>query len=351
MVARVTNQQQVSTFVEQMYRGRADLEEARKRVASGLEIEKPSDDPGRAGTIALFQTTVTRLTEHKERIGYAQSFLEQQEVVTTSAQEMVLRAKELANQAASESLGVDERQILAQEVFALRDQMVNMANSQFQGVYIYGGNDDDDPPFDQFPVPPPGTYVAGYQGPGYTVPSTGAASFRYGWDQESGTSTTRETQISDFERVRTTTSGAFWQQPIAALERLGRALDGYRTNPPVPYNSPGTVGMPDGTGAAYTQPTDFDVQTNDLLRLVDELEFSRKQILTEQTSLGGRLNQLRQSNDIITQVIDKTDEARANIQDADPFEAATLFSNLQISFEALLASGSRINNLSLLNYL
>ena len=46
-----------------------------------------------------------------------------------------------------------------------------------------------------------------------------------------------------------------------------------------------------------------------------------------------------------------TDAARASIQDADPFESASQYANLQSSLQALLASGAQINNLSLLNYL
>lgn len=351
MVSRVTNQQAISSFVDQIFRQRGDLESARQRVATGIEIALPGDDPGRAGTIDFLHNTVTRLQKHQERITYARNFLEQQDATLGSAQDIVVRAKEIATQGASENMGTDERRILSEEVFALRDQLVNLANSQYQGVYIYGGADDDDPPFDQFPVPPPGTFVAGYSGPGYVNPATGGASFRYGWDREIGTAVTRSTQISDFETVRMNSDASVWEKPVAALERLGRALAGYQTLPDLPLNSPGTAAVPDGTGAAYTFPTDRGAQTAQILRSIDELEYSRTQVLTEQTSVGSRLNQIDQASKILTSVIDSTDKARADLQEADPFEAATKFSQLQNSFQALLASGAQINNLSLLDFL
>ncbi|MCB0325303.1 MAG: hypothetical protein KDD69_17090, partial [Bdellovibrionales bacterium] len=68
-------------------------------------------------------------------------------------------------------------------------------------------------------------------------------------------------------------------------------------------------------------------------------------------SIGARMNRLDQTKQILDTLKISTEKSRASIQESDPFEAASRFAQLQTGLEALLASGSRINSLSLLNFI
>ena len=334
MASRIATSSITDAFVRQLYRQRIDLQNVQNEITTGQKVINPSDAPGEAGTIASFQLLEQRIAGHKNRISYATAFLSQQDQVLNSVQGVMLRAKEIASQAANETYSAAQREQISAEVFQLRDQLVSLANTTFQGKYIYGGADDDDPPFDA------STYT---QAPTAT---TDPAYTRYVFDAEDGTSVTRSVDVSDDTSITVNTAaGSLFNRSIGALERLGRALAGYNTT--VDVN-----GIPTGAGLAYTQPTDYHLQTTDIRSAMDFIQTSLEQdIIPEQTSVGARLNRL----DTISQVLDslrtQSETHRSKIQDADIFESSSRFSQLQTALQALMQTGVRVNNLSLLEYI
>lgn len=334
MTGRIATNQAVATFIDQMFRNRLLIEKSRNEIASGLRVAEPSDDPGRSGSIATFQAALQRMDRHKQRIAFATNILEHQESTLDSANNVLTRAMELAEQGANGTYTPELREQIAAEVFQLRDQMVALANTTYQGLYIYGAADDDDQPFDA---------VQYLQAP---LDPTQAADSRYFYDNEAGTQTTRSVEISDSESVRVVTPGdQVFANAIGALEQLGRALSGYETTLDV-------NGLPDGNGLAYTFPGDEPRQQAHILRALDALKSAAENnIAIERTSVGSRLARLDQVANTLDSLKLSTEASRASIQDADPIEAASKFQQLQTQLQALLASGAQIQQLSLLNYL
>lgn len=338
MVQRVTNNQTITTFIEQIFQNRVALEDKRQEISTGMKTVAPSDDPGRAGTIASLQNTVHRIRRHQERIGFAQNMLEVQETTMMSVNEVMMRARELATQAANETHSSDVRNQMADEVFQLRDQLVSFANTKYQGMYLYSGKADQNQPFNE--------NNAFYANPG------GAAPFppeQVHWQFDTtitGITEVRSVQITDTDNVRVITRGdELFENCINSLERLGRALKGYRTEPTA-------GGAPNGAGTAYNLPQETPEQTAEILVALDEIEAARTgDIERELSSLGSRLGRLEQVNNILESVKINTEKSRANLQDSDIFQAASEFSQLQTSLEGLMASGMRINALSLLNFI
>lgn len=335
MAIRVSTGGATSLLIQQMFDQRGALEKIRTQIATGTKVDVASEDTGQAGAILSLQALVGRIDRHQQRISNATATLEQQENVLNSSDNLLVRAKELAVQAANGSQSVASRALIAKEVWQLRDQLVSLANTNFQGRYIYGAADDDDPPFDAT------TYT---QAP---TDTTLPAYTRYAFDAEAGTSTTRSILINDTDTLRINTSGGgVFSRAIGALERLGRSLDGYRTT----INA--TTNLPTGAGTAYNLPTDYAEQSNDILRAVDEIDYVRTfNFTTERSDVGSRISRLEQVTEILDNLRASSEENRAEIQDTDIYEASAQFSNLQLSLQALLSSGSQINNLSLLNFL
>lgn len=310
------------------------MQSLREQVATGYKIINPSDAPGKAGTIVQFQNLINRLDRHKERISYAENMLTQQELVVSDAADLMVRAKELAQQVTNETYSVEQRRQLATEVWSIRDAMVAAGNTRVLGKYIYGGNDDDDPPFDLGPAPytnPPGASVS--------------ANRHYIFDAEQGTANTRSVNITDDEILRVNTTGTIFNSAINSLERLGRALEGYRTTPEQ------STSTPDLGGVAFTFPADYHAQTSALQNALDQIDTSKDAFITEQSDLGARMNRLTQARSLVDSVREATEKNRVDIQDADLAEVASNLSNLQTSYQALLATGAQLQNLSLLDFL
>lgn len=350
MLFRVTNQNSVSQFLDQLNSNRGSLDTVRDQIGTGVRVLNPSDDPARTGFISSMQRTVSNLTRHEQRIASATGFIESQDTILQAAQSTILRAKEIGTQAANETMDAKTRATLSEEVFQLRDTMQALANSNYRGVYLWGGLDDDDPPFDLATAP------------GY-VNGTGPAANRYIFDNEPGTQGTRTVQIDETESVRINTPGdVVFSHAIAALERLGRCLDGYRSDPPDYYDDgngsftpPANndfTDLPTGAGLAYDFSTEYHLQTADIYRCIDYLDFAGSTCIgSELTNVGARLQQLENSKVIVESVKQSTEESRSDVQDADIFEASSRFQSLITNLQALLESGTRIQNLSILDYI
>lgn len=347
MPSRVSSGQYLNGFISQIYDVRNKLDETRNQISSGRKVYNPSDDPGRSGTIVNLQNLSQRIDRHLERVVTARNYLTTQEQVVSSSNEVLIRAEELATQAANGTYSAEVRRQIGEEVFQLRDQLVALANTKHSGVYIYGGLDDGDTPFDAnaafYPTPAPGVNAA--------------ANTHYQLDSAvtfPGQDDTRTVRISDTESIRINTpAGDVFLDAVNSLERLGRALQGVRTDL-VDADGDGAIDDPDpaGTHTAYTFPADYNLQTQAIRDALNSIQSARvNDIDTEISSIGARTNRLDQTEQILNTLKQNTEVSRASIQDADIFEASANFANLQTSLEALLSSGSRISSLSLLDYL
>lgn len=329
MTTRITQNYASNTMVSQVLKNRSEVNKYSNEVSSGLKVSNPGETRD-AGTISQFQEMLSRIEGYSKRIAVGTSMLNFQDSVLEQANDVVARAKEVATQAANESNSSISREQMAAEIFQLRDQVVNLANSTYQGRYIFGGADDDDPPFDAST---------------YTTPATGAASVRYAFDNEAGTGTQRNIQVSDDVSLTVTTgAGQLFSNTVDALERLGRALSGYSTNP--------ASGTPDGTGTAYSFPTDFSLQTQAVSNSLNLLEQARTtDIMPERVSIGSRIKRLQTADSLLALNKTSAEQVLDKLQNADVVESASKLSVAQTAFEASLQVTLKALNLSILNYL
>lgn len=349
MLYRVTNQISIKQFLDQINDNRYALNTVREQIGTGVQALNPSDDPARTGFILSMQRTVSNLTRHEQRIDSVTGFIQAQDTVLQEAQSTILRAKEIATQAANETMDGNLRATLSEEVFQLRDTMQSLANNSYRGIYLWGGLADNKPPY----IKSTTSYSTG----------SGAAADRYVFSDEPGSDGTRSVAVDETESVRLNSPGdAIFSHAVSALERLGRTLKGYRSDPPDYYDdgngnflAPAVndfTDLPVGTGAAYTQPQDLHVQTLDIDRCIDYLDFAGERCIgSELTNVGARLTQLTNSKTIVQSVKLSTESSRSDVQDADIFDTSSRFQSLITNLQALLQSGTRIQSLSILDYL
>ncbi len=314
-----------------------DLDRASRQVSSGYKVEKPGDSDV-AGSIQNFRNTLQKVESYQKGISVNRAALAFQEDIIKQVSELMGRAKELATQAANETVDTATRQQMATEIYQMREQLVVFANSKYQDRYIYGQADDDDPPFDSVV-------------PGYTTPATGNSSTRYVFDGELGTAVAQSVNITDDISVRTSSSGqTVFSNAIGALETLGRALEGYDTTLAVSATSP--LGLPTGAGAAYTLPAQRSVQTGQIQITIDMIDHALTTDLTpERTDLGARLNRLEVAESVLESTKYTATEGLNSLQNADSATAISQFQQAQYSLQAAMQVTSKVLNMSILDYL
>jgi flagellar hook-associated protein 3 FlgL len=333
MTIRISDQQIVRNMMSTIAQNRRNVDKHGQEVSTGIKVASPGDSTF-SGSVSSLKGVIERIAGYENRIKSVESSLTFQESVLDQASELLIRAKEIASQGANETNSPTERLALAEEIFQLRDHMVSLANSQYQGIYIFHGNATNLPPYML------DTYDTGTDG----------ATRRYVYDnrtpQASGHADTRNVRVTDNLTVRTNTDGqSVFENSILALERLGRSLQGFRTTEPA-----SAIGVP-GTGAAYTE-AEFATQTSDILSYIEDLDIAREQeVQPERVDIAGRLKRLETAGSLLELSKVNAKEVLSKLQDVDMVEAASNLSIAQTALEASMAATSRVMNISILQYL
>jgi flagellar hook-associated protein 3 FlgL len=328
-MTRVTDSITQRSLIQNIFQNKDRVFDYSNQLSTGLKVTLPGQSE-QSGTISRYQQTLGRIEAYTSTISQSRAMLQFQDDVMNQLNDLILRAKEVGVEGANESVSPTARAQLAAEVIQIRDHVVGLANTQFQGRYIYGGADDDDPPYD------PTTY---------TNPATGPFSQRYIYDAENGTSQSRSVNITDELTLTVNTPGnQVFDTAIRAIERLSRSLQGYTTTL--------TGGAPDGGGVAYSFPDDFHNQTSDIQAAIDQLDIAREQqVIPERVTLGGKLRRIETAESLLSLTKNTAEDAINRLQGADETEAAAGLTQAQTALEASYTVTAKAIRMTILDYI
>ena len=331
-MTRITESQLARSLTNYTSIHRNTISKLNDDISSGIHVRNPGDT-NVAGTVSLMQQNLQKVEGYNNNIGIAKGYLNFQEDVLDQSSELLVRAKEIATQASNETLSVENRSQLAAEVMQIRDHMVSLANSNYQGKFVYGGTDDDDPPYDSTT---------------YTAPATGLEAQRYIYDTDlgsTGAGAVKTVHLTDNLTLTLNTPGnQVFDNAIQGLERLGRSLNGYATTP--------ATGAPDGGGAAYSMPTDYATQTADIKSALDTLDKARNNdIMPERISVAGRLRRIDTAQSLLDITKVTSQEALDTLQNTDIYSAATELTQAQTALQASLTVSTKVLQMSILDYI
>lgn len=130
----------------------AKLLHAQQQSSSGKRILSPSDDPvGTALAMQLRQrqSDVSRFLSAAQS---AQPFVDEASSVAQDASSAFSSVRELVLQGMNGTLADNERNIVADQVSSLRDQLLELANTRAGDAYLFGGTRMDVPPFKEVTI-------------------------------------------------------------------------------------------------------------------------------------------------------------------------------------------------------
>jgi flagellar hook-associated protein 3 FlgL len=129
-------------------RAREEAQTAATEAATGVRVQHPWDDPAAAGQIVRRLADVSRMDSIGKVASRASDELNSADSALGSVGDIVLRARELAIQLASDSYSAEQRANGGKEVSVLLQQAISLGNTRVGGRFIFGGTKDDTPPFD-----------------------------------------------------------------------------------------------------------------------------------------------------------------------------------------------------------
>ncbi|HLO65439.1 MAG TPA: flagellar hook-associated protein FlgL [Holophaga sp.] len=139
MTIRTTNPLDTSQLMLDLQRSKDRLSLYTQQLTSGKRIVNIGDDPGGSAAVLNFQSSINQNKQYMTQIDTATSYLANTEDVASSLETQITRLRQLAQQGLSTTNSTISRQAIASEVDGIFDHVLNLANTQVQGKYIFAG--------------------------------------------------------------------------------------------------------------------------------------------------------------------------------------------------------------------
>ncbi|WP_273851609.1 flagellar hook-associated protein FlgL [Guptibacillus spartinae] len=142
---RITQQMLSSNTTSQLQQNLSRYEKANEQVSTGKRINRPSDDPIGVQKSLKLASQLADNEQYERNTDYALSWMETTDQALNSISNALQRANELGLQASNGTNSPEDQQTIAKEIEQLRDEIQDIANTKFDGKYIFNGQKTDQP--------------------------------------------------------------------------------------------------------------------------------------------------------------------------------------------------------------
>jgi len=274
------------------------------QLSVSKQVLSPSDAPDQAAAIQRLKGEVERQESHSKLLESALNRYQAEETALASANDILIRLKELGIQAANDTLGLDDRKTISVEMKALRDQLLSLGNSRDDnGNYLFSGTRVKTPAFSENTS---GQVVYNGDQTQTRIPAGVERTVQY---TRAGTDVFQRVVRSDGQAV-----GFF-----DALDQMIQAVDSSQTGAIQQGNS-------------------------DLAQMHNALSLSLAQTGSDQKVVQSQL-------DVLAETALRLKSTLSDIEDLDYAEAVTRMNKEMMALEAAMGSFSKISGLSLFDYI
>ena len=146
-IARVSNLLSSSISDQSITATQAQLLNVQNELTTGKQITQPSDNPADAALILALNKSLSQQTGYTNNVTAATSQLGAVDSSLTNLNNLLLQAQQIASKDAGSAATATQRQGDAQVVTSLLTEVQSLANTKSNGVYVYGGDNGNQPPY------------------------------------------------------------------------------------------------------------------------------------------------------------------------------------------------------------
>lgn len=156
---RITPNQINSTVTGNLFQRAEKLVDAQVRVSTQKRINRPSDDPSGMAAVLNTRKTIAAIDQYQRNVDTAKNRLDIMETTLEMADGLINEAKSIAADNAGGTGDAASRAVAADQIADIKEQLLALANTQQNGVYLFAGRQTDTAPFAQDPATGAVTYV------------------------------------------------------------------------------------------------------------------------------------------------------------------------------------------------
>ncbi|UMZ74995.1 flagellar hook-associated protein FlgL [Natranaerofaba carboxydovora] len=146
---RVTNNMLVDTLNTNLHKNLTRLNNTQEKLSSGKRIHRPSDDPSGLSEALKLRSQNTELSKFIDNVEKNSDWLKSTDSALGEVGDVMQRARELTVRGSNSDLPEESRNAIAEEVKELRDHLLQVANSDQGGKYLFGGHQTTEEPFQE----------------------------------------------------------------------------------------------------------------------------------------------------------------------------------------------------------
>lgn len=149
---RVSDKVLYNTVTYNLQQNLDKLLKLHESASSGMRINRPSDDPIGVTKIIDYATAISKAEQYERNADNGIAFLSATESAISTAQDALLRAKELSLSALNGTYSATDRALMAKEVDQLYEEAIQVANTRHNGRYIFSGYNINTQPYNEIVV-------------------------------------------------------------------------------------------------------------------------------------------------------------------------------------------------------
>ena len=318
---RISTAARYDLLTSDIQKNEANYMKLTQQLASGKKVTSITDDPIAAVNIVNTNRQLGQIETFDKNAKMAMEELDTLDDLMELAGSYLTQAWDKAVQANSGTYGSTSLKAIKTEIDELTKTMVDLANTEFNGNFIFGGANTKLTPYE---IDDSGNIV--YKG-----------------TKEDNPEYVRKTEVADgvFEVINTTGDKVFgWYNDendysgvLGALKLLSNSLQEV-----IDAKDSGDVAA---ETAGYEK----------MFSTLDMFSNSHNDIVTEQTRFGGVYNRLEMTESTLETNSENLTSYLSNLQDVDIASAASKWMQSQYAYQASLQIAASTMNMSLLNYL
>jgi len=136
---RITNKMMSDQVIFNLQRSLNRYLDLQTDMSSGKRINKPSDDPVGTMRDLDYRTQLSRIDQYQANIDQGMNWLDSYDSILADVNDMLSEAKELGVSMASDNYDASQRTAAANEIQAIFDRVVQLADSQIGGRQMFSG--------------------------------------------------------------------------------------------------------------------------------------------------------------------------------------------------------------------
>jgi len=144
---RIPNSLVASQVIDNINTVEDSLNNVEQEVETGQQLVTPGQNPTATAIVLPLQQQLASQTQYQSNLTTDQSFLQSTDSALQNVSSSISQANSLLLSGLGATSTATDNQALAGQVATIIQGLVNTANSTFQGQYLFGGSENQTPPF------------------------------------------------------------------------------------------------------------------------------------------------------------------------------------------------------------